>query len=82
MSPDQIKEARRKLGLNLDQMATLLGYDGEHRRQMMHKLEVGERAIREPQRRLIEAYLAGYRPVDWPRAAPRALPPVPWPNEF
>lgn len=44
----------------------MLGYDGEHRRQLMHRIEIGERALREPQRRLIEAYLDGYRPADWP----------------
>ena len=33
---------------------------------MGHKLENGGRPIREPQRRLVEAYLSGYRPDDWP----------------
>ena len=45
----------------------MLGYTGEQRRQMMYDLESGRRAIREPQRRLTEAYLAGYRPRDWPQ---------------
>lgn len=44
----------------------MLGYQGEQRRQMQYDLENGRRAIREPQRRLVEAYLAGYRPPDWP----------------
>lgn len=66
MTPDQLSKARRKLGLTLEQMATLLGYVGEQRRQMMYDLESGRRAIREPQRRLVEAYLRGYRPDDWP----------------
>ena len=48
-------------------LADMLGYEGEHRRQMMHRVEIGERSLREPQRRLIEAYLHGYRPSDWPR---------------
>lgn len=65
MTPDP-REARRKLGLSLEGMAAMLGYDGEHRRQLMHRIEIGERALREPQRRLIEAYLDGYRPADWP----------------
>lgn len=47
-------------------MAAMLGYEGPHRRQMMRRVEIGERALREPQRRLIEAYLSGYRPDDWP----------------
>ena len=29
-------------------------------------LETGRRVIREPQRRLVEAYIDGYRPADWP----------------
>jgi transcriptional regulator with XRE-family HTH domain len=66
MTPTQIKEARHTLGLTLDQMATMLGFVGEQRRQMMWKLENGIREIRAPQRRLLEAYLAGYRPADWP----------------
>ena len=44
----------------------MLGYQGAQRRQMQYDLESGRREIREPQRRLVEAYLAGYRPTDWP----------------
>jgi transcriptional regulator with XRE-family HTH domain len=66
MTPVEIKEARRKLGLTLEEMATMLGYQGEQRRQMQYDLEIGRKPVREPQRRLVEAYLAGYRPKDWP----------------
>ena len=66
MTPDQLARARKRLGLTLEQMAALLGYTGGQRRQMMYDLECGRRTIREPQRRLTEAYLAGYRPEDWP----------------
>lgn len=66
MTPKQLSEARRELGLTLEQMATLLGYNGVQRRQMQYDLEIGKREIREPQRRLVEAYLSGYRPDDWP----------------
>ena len=47
----------------------MLGYQSESRdglKIMGYKLENGQRPIREPQRRLIEAYLSGYRPSDWP----------------
>lgn len=67
MTPSQLANARQKLGLTLEQMATMLGYKGAQRRQMQYDLETGRREIREPQRRLVEAYLAGYRPKDWPR---------------
>jgi transcriptional regulator with XRE-family HTH domain len=67
MTPRQFRQARRKLGLSLDQMAEMLGYEGEYtnRKKQVHQLETGERPIREPQRRLVEAYLSGYRPKDW-----------------
>ena len=66
MNHHDAKGARLRLGLTLDQMADMLGYEGDHKRQMMHRVETGERRLREPQRRLIEAYLHGYRPNDWP----------------
>ena len=66
MSPDAVIKARMRLGLTLEQMATMLGYEGVQRRQMMYDLETGRRPVREPQRRLIMAYLKGYRPNDWP----------------
>ena len=69
MTPDQLARARQRLGLTLEQMAMMLGYVGEQRRQMMYDLESGRRTIREPQRRLVEAYLAGYRPKDWPQVS-------------
>jgi len=66
MTPADMKAARLKLGLTLEQMATVLGYTGSQRRQMQYDLETGRREIRDPQRRLVEAYLSGYRPDDWP----------------
>lgn len=65
MEPQQIKEARHRLGLTLEQLGLMLGYQGAHKRQMMHDLETGRRPLREPQRRLLVAYLEGYRPRDW-----------------
>ena len=67
MTPKQLARARQSLGLTLEQLATMLGYSGVQRRQMGYDLETGRRPIREPQRRLIEAYLSGYRPSDWPK---------------
>ena len=66
MTPTELREARHKLGLTLSQMAAMLGYDGAHAAQQIRKMEAGERTIREPQRRLMVAYLSGYRPNDWP----------------
>lgn len=66
MTPEQLARARKRLGLSLEAMATMLGYRGVQRRQMQYDLETGRREIREPQKRLVQAYLAGYRPADWP----------------
>lgn len=66
MTPEQFQQARHRLGLTLEQMGRMLGYQGEHIRQQVHDLETGRRDIREPQRRLMQAYLEGYRPKDWP----------------
>ena len=67
MTPQQLKKARHKLSLTLEQMAHVLGYEGKHSESQVHHLETGRRTIRPAQRRLIEAYLSGYRPKDWPR---------------
>ena len=67
MTPKRFQIARRRLGLNLSETATMLGYEGEHARSQVHHLETGRRTIRPAQARLIEAYLDGYRPRDWPR---------------
>lgn len=67
MTPQQLRAARIKLGLTLTEFAILLGYEGAQARGQMHNLETGKRDLRPAQRRLVEAYLAGYRPKDWPR---------------
>lgn len=64
---NKIRQARHKLDLSLHGMATMLGYTGAHRRNMMHDLETGRRSLRPAQERLLDAYLSGYRPKDWPR---------------
>jgi transcriptional regulator with XRE-family HTH domain len=66
MTPSQLSRARQRLGLSGEQMATMLGYEGEQARSQVYHLETGRREIRPAQRRLIEAYLSGYRPADWP----------------
>lgn len=69
MEPNELQEIRLKLGLTLAEMARLLGYQGENLRQQQYDLETGRRPIREPQRRLAEAYRDGYRPKDWPKGS-------------
>ncbi len=67
MNAQQLRTARLSLGLTLSQMAAALGYEGKHASQQVRKMETGDRTIREAQKRLVEAYLSGYRPKDWPK---------------
>ncbi|MCB1460970.1 MAG: hypothetical protein KDJ90_00740 [Nitratireductor sp.] len=39
MTPEEVGEARRKLGLSLAEFARLIGYSGRHARTAAHKLE-------------------------------------------
>lgn len=67
MSPDEIRTARDALGLTQHQMAVVLGFeDHEHTRQNVAKLERGSKTLDAARIRLLQAYLAGYRPADWP----------------
>lgn len=66
MTPQEFRAARHKLGLTLSQAAHVLGYEGTHANQQIRKMEAGEREVRNPQARLMRAYLDGYRPQDWP----------------
>jgi len=63
MSAFEVSEARRRLGLSQEQLAYMLGFE---RRHALSSVETGARPLRAPQQRLLEAYLAGYRPEDWP----------------
>lgn len=65
MTPEQIREARKHLGLNQSQFAKLLGYSSNVR---ISELERGVFEINGAAARLIKAYLEGYRPNDWPDA--------------
>lgn len=72
MTPAQVRAARESLKLSLKSFGAMLGYEGSGLAQQAHRLEENPnstqyRRVREPQRRLIEAYLAGYRPADWPK---------------
>lgn len=67
MTPNKVRQARLMLGLSLPELARLLGYSGRAVAQMMWLIESGKRRLRDPQRRLLAAYLEGYRPIDWPK---------------
>lgn len=70
MTPSQIAQARRKLGLTLEQFGAALGYGGspQSMRTMAYRLERGERQLQPAQSLVLAAYLDGWRPVGWPHA--------------
>lgn len=68
----ELKEARRALGLTQAQMARMLDTDSRSvRRLESHPDSLQHRTPAPRMMRLIQAYLAGFRPPDWP--ARRAL---------
>jgi transcriptional regulator with XRE-family HTH domain len=67
MTPEQLKEARLKLGLSVAQLADMLGVSHQHARRMTIPLDKSaHRPINRTVERLLQAYLGGYRPPDWP----------------
>lgn len=67
MTPTEIKQARQSLGLSVADLARLLDTDP----QTVRRMEQSETAstFRRPAPRmvrLIDAYVSGYRPDDWP----------------
>ena len=67
MTPAQIKEARRKLGLTQSQLAAMLDTDPRAVRAMESDPATSKHRTPAPRMvRLLTAYLRGYRPDDWP----------------
>ncbi len=66
MTAQELKHAKSLFGLTLSQLARMLGYEGKHGDRVVQHLLSGERTIRPAQARLMQAYLDGYRPDDWP----------------
>ena len=67
MTPFEIKQARHTLGLSVADLARLLDTDA----QTVRRMEQSETAstFRRPAPRmvrLVQAYIMGYRPPDWP----------------
>lgn len=62
-----IKKARHELGLSVREMADMLDTDASTVRKM--EVDPSKATYRAPaprMMRLVRAYLAGYRPADWP----------------
>ena len=65
MNGEKITKAFRKLHLSYAELEILLGYKPQ-RGRMVRFIENNERQLMPAQARLLEAYMAGYRPTDWP----------------
>lgn len=62
---DYLRSARKELKLTQTEMGYMFGYRG-NTKQMIYEIESGRRTLPNWQRRLLDAYLSGYRPDDWP----------------
>ena len=69
MTPAEIQEARQSLGLSRAQMAAMLDLQNAQAVQRMEMPATASTHRSPPVRvvRLIRAYLAGYRPDNWPQ---------------
>ena len=63
MTPSEIKQARQSLGLDQSEMAAMLGLGAPTR---ISEIENGK-PTSQSVTRLMQAYLDGYRPNDWPK---------------
>ena len=70
MTPEQFKQARQSLGLTQAQAAPMLGYGSANR---ISEIENGQRNAGAAVVQLLRAYLAGYRPDDWPLQRPEII---------
>ncbi len=73
MTPKELRSARLSFALSLSQMGKMLGYEWSTRArcQQVHEMELPEsherhRKIDGARKRLMEFYIRGIRPNDWP----------------
>ena len=63
MTGDEIKQARRRLGLTQAEFAKVMGFTGK---SYVSRIETAPDPLSRTSIRLLNAYLEGYRPRDWP----------------
>lgn len=67
MTPQEIKQARHALGLTQSKLAKVLDTDPRAVRAMESDPSTSKHRKPAPRMvRLLDAYMAGYRPDDWP----------------
>lgn len=62
---EYLRSSRKELKLTQAEMGFMFGYQG-NTKQMIYEIESRRTMLRNWQRRLLDAYLSGYRPDDWP----------------
>ncbi len=67
-TPDEFRQAQHQLGLSDKQLAAMLGiaYADHVRRMKVAEGKSSHRNVTPTVARLLQAYLDGYRPADWP----------------
>ena len=73
MTPAEFRAARHALGLTQDRLGWILGY-GHGAQSRISDIERGRAPVTPCVERLLRAYLAGYRPSDWPAPRRRDAP--------
>lgn len=63
---DAVTRARALLGLSRSELGLVIGFGKAAAGSEVWKAETGKRKLHASHWRLINAYLAGYRPDDWP----------------
>ena len=63
IDPRTVRECREELGLSQKEFSRLLGYSHYNR---ISAIENGKESISKAAVRLLNAYMDGYRPPDWP----------------
>jgi transcriptional regulator with XRE-family HTH domain len=64
MTPSQIRDLRKALGLSLDEFAEKLGYEGKHRGYHVYRLETGKCVPDESTIKLMREMAEGLRRGD------------------
>jgi transcriptional regulator with XRE-family HTH domain len=72
MTAFQFRYIREKLGLSQSQLADVLGFKYPSYIRQMETAGTTRRDVPHLVAKLMNAYLAGYRPPDWPGAAKKA----------
>ena len=67
MTPEQFQQARQSLGLPDPDLARMLGVSPRRSAQTFSDWKRGVKDMDEGRARLLQAYLDGYRPQDWPQ---------------